>query len=50
MSSSDADVVKHILQYCLQVQDTSAEFDNSKDRFDESGARGALCVRLIVVH
>jgi len=36
MNSSDAHILNLILKYCSQVSETSAEFDNSKDQFDES--------------
>lgn len=50
MSSSDASILSYILKYCRQINETSAEFDNSKERFDESATfRNAICLCLLQI-
>jgi len=50
MSNNDSSILKYILKYCMQINETSAEFDNSKDRFDESATfRNAICLCLLQI-
>ena len=50
MNSNDAHILNHILAYCAQINETSAEFENSKDRFDESATfHNAICLCLLQI-
>ena len=48
MNNKDLDILRHILEYCGQINETRAEFDNSKDKFDKSATfRNAVCLCLL---
>ena len=50
MNNNDSSILHHILRYCEQINKTSAEFDNSKDRFMESATfRNAICMCLLQI-
>ena len=50
MSNNDSSILNYILKYCEQINETSAEFDNSKDRFAESATfRNAVCLCLLQI-
>ena len=50
MSNNDASILNYILKYCSQINETSTEFDNSKDRFDKSATfRNAVCLCLLQI-
>ena len=50
MSNNDSQILSYILKYCAQINDTSAEFGNSKDRFDQSTTfRNAICLCLLQI-
>ena len=50
MSNNDSSILRYILKYCTQINDTSSEFDNSRDRFDESATfRNAVCLCLLQI-
>jgi len=50
MSNNDSSLLGYMLKYCKQIQETSAEFDNSKDKFDESATfRNAICLCLLQI-
>ena len=50
MSSNDSNILGYILKYCTQMNETSSEFGNSKDRFDESATfRNAVCLCLLQI-
>ena len=50
MSNNDFHILSHILKYCMQIEETSAEFDHSKERFMESDTfRNAVCLCLLQI-
>ena len=50
MNSKDLDILRHILRYCKQINETSNEFDNSKKRFNESATfRNAVCLCILQI-
>ena len=50
MNSKDLDILRHILMYCDQINETSNEFDNDKKRFKESATfRNAVCLCLLQI-
>jgi len=50
MSTNDSGILGYILKYCKQIKETSAEFDNSKDKFDNSATfRNAICLCLLQI-
>ena len=50
MNSKDIDILRHILRYCEQINITSGEFDNSKEKFDNSATfRNAVCLCLLQI-
>jgi len=50
MSSNGSSILSYILKYCTQINDTSSEFDNSKDRFEESATfQNAVCLCLLQI-
>jgi uncharacterized protein with HEPN domain len=50
MSNNDVNALSYILKYCLQINETSIEFNSSKDRFNESATfRNAICLCLLQI-
>ncbi|MCL2634254.1 MAG: DUF86 domain-containing protein [Oscillospiraceae bacterium] len=50
MNTKDRDILRHILRYCVQINETSREFSNSKERFTESATfRNAVCLCLLQI-
>jgi len=50
MNSKDLDILRHILRYCGQINETSNEFNNSKNRFLGSATfRNAICLCLLQI-
>ena len=50
MNSKDFDIINHILRYCGQINETSNEFDNSKERFLTGATfRNAVCLCLLQI-
>jgi len=50
MNNRDISILTYILNYCTQINDTKSEFNNSKDRFDDSATfRNAICLCLLQI-
>jgi uncharacterized protein with HEPN domain len=50
MSDYNTHILGHIMKYCMQINETSAEFNHSKDRFDKSATfRNAICLCLLQI-
>ena len=50
MNSKDLDILRHILKYCKEINETYKEFDNSRERFDGSATfRNAVCLCLLQI-
>jgi len=50
MSNNDMQILSYILKYCTQINETNAEFNNSKERFSESATyRNAICLCLLQI-
>jgi len=50
MNTKDLDILRYILKYCEQINETSSEFDNSKERFDKSATfRNAICLCILQI-
>ena len=50
MNTKDSNTIRHMLKYCEQINETSLEFDNSKERFIESTTfRNAVCLCLLQI-
>ena len=48
MNNKDLDIIRHILDYCEQINETSEEFDNDKNKFDKSATfRNAICLCIL---
>jgi len=50
MNNNDSSILMYILKYCKQINVTKIEFDDSKDRFNESATfRNAICLCLLQI-
>ena len=50
MSNNDVRILSRILMYCMQIRDTCAEFNDSRDRFIDSATfRNAVCLCLLQI-
>jgi uncharacterized protein with HEPN domain len=50
MNSKDLDILRRIIKYCEQIKETSGEFANSKEKFDESATfRNAVCLCILQI-
>ncbi|MCL1873143.1 MAG: DUF86 domain-containing protein [Clostridiales bacterium] len=50
MSIKDSDILRHILRYCEQIQETQKEFESSRTKFMESSTfHNAVCLCLLQI-
>ena len=50
MKNNDYSILSHIYNYCIQINDTLAEYDRNKERFINSATcRNAICLCLLQI-